>query len=143
MSDEPATRDLVELVRGFFEAGNRRDLDAILSFYDPDAVLESVSLGTTFEGVAAIRGFLEDWLGGYGQYEMEPEEILDLDNGVVFAAICMTARPAGSTGSALKRRRPLVLTWEDGLVTRVTAPASDIDEARASAQGLAESRRRA
>jgi ketosteroid isomerase-like protein len=62
MSQESTTSDLVEVTRRLFEASNRRDFDAVQSFFAPDAVWEAVSLGTSFDGVAAIRGFLEDWL---------------------------------------------------------------------------------
>ena len=49
-----------------------RDLDAsCLSFYAPDAVFEVTALGTSFEGVAAIRGFFEDWIGSYDEFEIE------------------------------------------------------------------------
>lgn len=138
MSQEP-TPDLVQLMRRQFEAGSRRDLDAVLSFYAPDAVWEAASLGTRFEGVAAIRGFLEDWLGAYEAFEMEPEQILELGNGVVFVVARLTGRPIGSRGSALMRRRPLVFMWVDGLIARITAPESDIAAARAAAERLAES----
>jgi ketosteroid isomerase-like protein len=140
--EEPTTPDLVECVRRTFEAANRRDLDAAMRFFAADGVWEAVSLGTSFQGVAAIRGFLEDWLGSYENYETEPEEILDLGNGVVFALLRLTGHPHGSPASALTRRRPLVFTWVGGLVTHVTAPSSDIDEARAAAERLAESRGR-
>ena len=140
MPQESTNPDLVELTRRMFEAVNRRDLDATQIFYAPDAVWEAVSLGTSFEGVAAIRGFFEDWLGAYEEYEIEPEEILDLGNGVVFVVTRLTGRPVGSAGSALIRRRSLVFIWVDGLVARVTAPSSDIDEARAAAERLAEER---
>jgi len=140
MSQEPRTSDLVELTHRQFEAGSRGDLDAVLSLCAPDAVWEAASLGTSFEGVAAIRGFLEDWLGAYEEFGMEPEEILDLGNGVVFAVIRLTGRPAGSPDSALMRRRPLVFIWVEGLVAQVTAPSSDIVEARAAAERLAESK---
>jgi ketosteroid isomerase-like protein len=123
-----------------FGAANRRDLDVALSFYAPDAVWETVSLGTSFEGVAAIRGFLEDWLSAYERYEMEPEEIVDLGNNVVFVVVRLTARPIGSAGSALVRRRPLVFVWVEDMVARVTAYADSIDEGRAAATRLAESR---
>jgi ketosteroid isomerase-like protein len=139
MSEESTTPDLVELTRRSFEPASRRDFDAMPSFFAPDAVWEAASLGTTFQGVAAIRGFLEDWLGAYDEYEIEPEEILDLGNGVVFVVIRFTARPVGS-GSALMRRRPLVFTWVEGLVARVTAYADSIAEGRAAAERLAESR---
>jgi hypothetical protein len=75
MPNEPSAPDLVELVRGLLEAANLRDFDEVLSFYAPDAVWEAVSLGTRFEGVPAIRGFLEDWLGSY-EKSLSPEIVL-------------------------------------------------------------------
>jgi ketosteroid isomerase-like protein len=140
MSEESTTPDLVELTRGYFEAASRRDLDAVMSFFAPDAVWETVSLGTNFEGVAAIRNFFEDWVGAYEEFEMEIDEALDLGNGVVFVVTRLTARPVGSAASALMRRRPLVFIWVEGLVARVTAYADSIDEGRAAAELLAESR---
>jgi ketosteroid isomerase-like protein len=140
MSQESTTRDLVELTRRTFDAYNPRDFDAITRFVAPDAVYEAVSLGTTFEGVAAIRGFFEDWLGAYEGFEMESEEILDLGNGVVFVVARLTGRPVGSAGGGLMRRRPLAFMWVEGLVARVTAYADSVDEGRAAAERLAESR---
>jgi ketosteroid isomerase-like protein len=98
MPEESTTPDLVELVRVVTDAADRRDLDAVMRFFAPDAVWDAVSLGTSFEDVAAIRGFLEDWLGAYEEHEMQPEEIVDLGNGVVFAVTRLTARPVGSVG---------------------------------------------
>ncbi|TMM20221.1 MAG: nuclear transport factor 2 family protein [Actinobacteria bacterium] len=140
MVEESATPDLVELMRDTFEAVNRGDLDAVMKFFAPDAVWEAVSLGTSFEGVPAIRGFFEDWLGPYEDYEMQPDEILDLGGGVVFVVTRFTARPVGSAGGGMTRRRPLVFTWAEGLVARVTAHPDSIDEARAAAERLAEER---
>jgi ketosteroid isomerase-like protein len=140
MSQKPTTPNLVELTRRSLEAANRRDFDALMSYYAPDVVWEAVSLGTTFEGVAAIRGFREDWLGAYEGYEIEPEEVLDVGKGVVFVVTRLTGRPVGSPGSTLTRRRPMVFVWVEGLLARVTAPSSDIAEARAAAERLAESR---
>jgi ketosteroid isomerase-like protein len=139
MRKESTTPDLVKLSRRAFEALSRRDLDAAQNLFAPDAVYEAVSLGTTFDGAEAIRRFLEDWLGAYAEYEMEAEEILDLGNGVVFVVLRLTGRPVAG-GNTLMRRRPVILTWLDGLLTRVTAPSSDINEARAGAERLAESR---
>src|SRR5437660_9723007 len=102
MSGEPTTPDLAELTRRFFEAANRRDLDAAQGFYAANAVWETASLGTSFEGVAAIRGCYEDWLGAYEEYAMEPEEILDLGNGVVFVVVRLTARPVGAARALVR-----------------------------------------
>jgi ketosteroid isomerase-like protein len=52
-SEESTTPDLM---RDAFEAVNRCDLDAMMSFYAPDALWESPPLGTSFEGRAAIVG---------------------------------------------------------------------------------------
>jgi len=68
------------------------------------------------------------------------DEALDLGNGVVFAVTRLSARPAGSTGSALMRRGPLAFIWVDGLVARGTTYADSVDKGRAAAERLAESR---
>jgi len=83
MSEESTTPDLVELGRGLFAAANRRDFDAILRRYAPDAVWDMSPLGGlgTFEGHIAIRGFWEDWYASYEDFEIEPEEERDLGNG--------------------------------------------------------------
>jgi ketosteroid isomerase-like protein len=140
MSEESAAPDLAELTRRQFEAWSRGDFDAVLRSFARDAVWETVSLGTSFEGVAAIRSFFEDWLGAYEEYELKPEEIVDLGNGVVFAVTGINARLVGSTASGLVRRRPLAFIWAEGLVQRVTAYAGSINEGRAAAERLAASR---
>jgi ketosteroid isomerase-like protein len=138
MSEESMTSDLADRVRLIFEGVNRADWDAILSVYSPDAVWESVDLGTSFEGVAAIRGFFEDWQGAYAELEMEQEEIRDLGNGVTLSVIVQTARPTGSTGF-VQLRYAAVATWEAGLIVRNTN-YGDVDEARVAAERLADSR---
>jgi len=82
--EESTTPDPVELTRRVVEIGNRRDLDATMAFYAPDAVFDMSDGGLgIYEGASAIRGFCEDWLGNYDEFRIEAEEILDLGNGVV------------------------------------------------------------
>jgi ketosteroid isomerase-like protein len=138
MPEESTTPDLVELSRRLIEAGNRRDLDAKLSFFAPDAVWESVAFGTTFEGVAAIRGFWQDWFASYEELWIEQEDVLDLGSGVIFAVLIQKARLVGSSGE-VRHRNAVVGEWVDGLTVRVTL-YSDIDEARAAAERLAAER---
>src|SRR5437764_597664 len=85
--EESTTPDLVVLTRRWFEAANRRDVDAAASFYAPDAVHESVGMGASFEGVAAIREYLGDFVGAYDEFGVEAEQILDLGNGVTLAEV--------------------------------------------------------
>jgi ketosteroid isomerase-like protein len=138
MSEQSTTPDLVELTRALLEVANRHDLDAMLSFYAPNAIWESPPLGASFKGVDAIRGFYEDWLSAYEELEFELEEILDLGHGVIFAVARQSARPVGSIGRV--RARPVFISERaEGMVVRVTV-YYDIDEARASAERLAELR---
>jgi ketosteroid isomerase-like protein len=132
----------VELVRRASEAANRHDLDALMSFYASDAVLEGRAAGATFAGRAAIRSFLEDWFGAYEDLEFKLEDVRDLGNGVVFAVVVQEGVPAGSAGHGhFRQREGWVFLWERGLVARLSA--YDIDEARAAAERLAEERAQA
>ena len=138
MSQESSTTDPVELSHRFLEAASRLDFDAMVSFYAPDAVWEGRASGMTFEGRTAIRGFWEDWFASYEELRLEQEEDLALGNGVVFAVIMQMARLVGS-GGYVRYRHALVAIWVEGLIVRVTM-YSDIDEARAAAERLAEER---
>jgi ketosteroid isomerase-like protein len=135
MSEEPTTRDLVELVGRAFEAANRRDLDAVTSNFAADAVLDGRALGDHFEGRAAIRSFIEYWFGMYEELEFGLEEVRDLGKGVVFAVVTQNGRPVGSAGH-VRQREGWVYVWVEGLIARLTI--SDIDEARTAAERLAE-----
>jgi ketosteroid isomerase-like protein len=111
-----------------------------MSFFAPDAVWESMGMATSFEGVAAIRRFFEDFIDAYEVYRVEPEEILEVGNGVTLSVIVQEGRPVGST-APVQMRFAGVTTWVDGLIERNTS-YTDIDEARAAAGRLAESRGR-
>jgi ketosteroid isomerase-like protein len=133
MSQESTTPDLVELVQGLVSVLDRCDVDTVVSFLAPDAVLEA-AVGR-FEGVAAIRGFLEDWLGNYEEFAVSLEEVRDLGDGVAFAVILQEGRLVGS--GQVQLRNAMVNVCVDGVVAHmITGP--DIQEARAAAERLAE-----
>jgi ketosteroid isomerase-like protein len=138
MSEESTTTDLVALMRRWIEAANRRDVDAAGSFYAPDAVYESVGMGASFEGVAAIREFLGDFVGAYDEFGVKAEDILDLGNGVTLAVVDQRGRPHGSSRD-VQMRYATVAIWVEGMIARFTS-YTDIDEGRAAAERLAESR---
>jgi ketosteroid isomerase-like protein len=138
MAEESTTPDLVELMRRGVDALNRRDLDEFLSGWAPDAVLDTGGMMGTFEGVAAIRGFLEDWFASYEKLWVEQEEVLSLGNGVVFAVLIQKARVVGSSGD-VRHRVSLVGVWVGGSMVRATN-YTDIDEARTAAERLAQER---
>jgi ketosteroid isomerase-like protein len=139
MPDESTTPDLVELTRQAFDAASSGDFDALMQFYTPDAVWDLSDLGLgIYDGVAAIRGFHEDWFGAYDDHSFELDEILDLGHGVVFVAYREEGRPMGGKGRVEQRR------WQVSVVVGGKAEwvksFADIDEARADAERLAESR---
>jgi ketosteroid isomerase-like protein len=138
ISREHAGTDPVALTRRLLDAAERRDFAGLRGLLAPDAIWEVMSLDTRFEGAAASLAFLEDWLGAYQDYEIEPEEILDLGSGIVFAAVRLAGRPIAG-GNWLVRRRPLALVWAGGLLVRAAAHAGDLHEGRAAAERLASS----
>ena len=139
MPEESTTPDPVELTRVAFEAVNRRDIDAVVSFFAPDGVLDGRAAGGLYEGRAAIRGFLDDWFGSFAELRMEVEELVVLDDGVLLAVVSQEGRPVG-VGGQVHQREGWTICWSaDGLLVRLTTH-TDIDEARAAAERLAESR---
>ena len=139
MSQESTTPDLVGLWQEAADAVDRRNFDAAMRVFAPDAVWEVQPLGISHRGAPAIRSFLEEWLGSYEDYEYDHEEGLDLGNGVVFAVVVQEAVPAGSAGHGhFRQREGWVFLWERGLIARLSA--YDPDEARAAAERLAEER---
>jgi ketosteroid isomerase-like protein len=140
MPVESTTPDLVEAIRAMLEAGDRRDADTMMSIFDPDVVLDLSRVGLgSFRGHAAVRDFLADWWRSYEQFKNKPEEIIDLDNGVVLSINHQIARPVGVSGQ-VERTDAYVFLFDAGAFVRWTA-YPDIDEGRAAAERLAEERR--
>jgi ketosteroid isomerase-like protein len=142
MCEESTTPDLANRWRESADAHARRDFDAMISFFAPDAVWDSSSagIGAYFEGATAIRSFLEEWIASFEDYEYKQEESRDLGNGVSFAVATFGGRPASSSGGRMQEQRSYTVTWTDGLIARVVGRA-DVDEARADAERAAEERR--
>ena len=139
MSEECTTPDLVERMRLVVDAASRRDLDTLMTFYAPDAVLDFSDSGMgTFEGVDAVRGLIEDWFSIYESYETTADEILRLGENVLLTINTQVARLPGGSGS-VRLHDAYVFLFEDGLIARHTA-YRDIDEGRAAAERLVEER---
>jgi ketosteroid isomerase-like protein len=137
MSEESTTPDPVELVRKQFEAGNRRDIDAVVSTFAVDAVFDGRALGDHFEGRGAIRGFVEDWFRAWEELNFELEDVSHLGGGVVFAVVIQHGRLFGGDGH-VRQREGWVYIWARGLIAHLTA--YDVDEGRAAAERLAQER---
>ena len=135
MSQESTTPDLVELVRKQLEALDRRDVDGVMNNVAEDGVLEGRV--EEVEGRAAIRRFLGDWFRAWEELNYELEEVSDLGGGVVFAVVIQDGRPVGADGR-VRQREGWVYLWVGGSIARLTT--SEVDQARAAAERLAEQR---
>jgi ketosteroid isomerase-like protein len=140
MTEESTTPDLVELVQRVIDAVHARDFEAVQSAYAPNAVLDILQLGATFEGHLAIRGFYEEWAATFPGWKQEVQEILDLGEGMGIAVVAQAGHPGDSTGW-VKKRYAAVATFAAGLIDRQSNYV-DIDDARAAAERLAQDRGR-
>jgi ketosteroid isomerase-like protein len=136
MSEESTIPNPAELTRVVFEAVNRRDIDAVMSFFAPDAFLAGFEV---VEGRAAIRGFLDEWFGYFAELRFEVEEFVVLDDGVVLAVVHQEGRPVGVDGQVHQREGWAIHWSADGLLVRLTTH-TDINEARTAAERLAQER---
>jgi len=134
--EESTAPDPLQLTHELSEA---EGVDATMRFYGADAVYDMSQTGMgIFEGPPAIRGFLEGWYEAYDdEYSEERLEVTHVGNGVVFAAV---RHKASLSGSPVRGLYGYVLVWDDGTLTRITV-YTDVDEAHAAAERLAESRR--
>ena len=141
MSEESTTPDPVELTRLSFAAFNCGDFGTYAS---PDLVLDTAGYGMgTFNGREAAIGFLKDWASSFEDLTAESDEILDLGHGVVLTLYHQEGRPMGAS-NYVRVRSAMVVLWVDGVIVRNTIyTETDIDEARAAAERLAEERAQA
>ena len=139
IEEELAGPDLVGLTRSVFEALARHEFDAALELFREDAVWESQVLETRFEGLPAIRDFMERWFAAYAAFDTQAEDVRHVGNGIVLCLFTNESRPAGGD-SEPRLRFALVIAWVDGLVHRIVG-YEDIDRASADAARLATTRR--
>jgi hypothetical protein len=139
MSEESNDPDLVELASRQLEAVNRRDLDAVMIPFAADAVYDTAPSGMgVYEGHAAIRAFIKGYWDCFEELRFELEQALELGSGVAFLVNRQVARPVGSTAT-VRIREAHVIESVEGMLTRLTV-YNDIDEGRAAAERLAESK---
>ncbi len=83
----------VETIRAGFAAHNRGDVDALVELYDPDAVFETLLLGT-HHGNEAIRVIFEENQKTLSGYDVVAEELIEVGDKVVAVARAVGCGPA-------------------------------------------------
>jgi ketosteroid isomerase-like protein len=137
MAEESTTPDLRELALQMADEASRGDLDAYMSHFAHDAVWQT-RFGTRLEGTTAMRSYYEEFTGSVESYSFEILEFVDLGGGVTFSVSRQGGRLGGSA-SELNEHVAFAMVVVDGLIEEM-ATYSDVDEARAAAERLAEER---
>ncbi len=76
----------------FYDRYNRGDLDATMGLFSDDAVLMNTVLGQTFDGAAAIRGFLDDYADIVEEPSALPLDPPHQDDGLIFTTVKLGGR---------------------------------------------------
>ena len=112
------SRENIEKVKEGFAAHNRGDLDAMVELYAPDAVFETLLLGT-HHGNESIRLIYEENQKTLAGYNVVPVELIDGGDKVVAVAQAVGRGPASDI--AIDEPFAFVFTIKDGRVTREQA----------------------
>ena len=90
--------DTVELaVAGLDDAFNRRDLDAVLAYYEDDAVL-MVEPGRSIAGKDELRGFFELFLGSESTARQDVVRVISNGDLALFLSKWTLTTPQPSSG---------------------------------------------
>jgi ketosteroid isomerase-like protein len=110
----------LERVRAGFAAHNRGDLDALVGFYDPDVVFETLLLGT-HHGNEAIRLIYEENQKTLSGYDVIPVELIDAGDQVV--AVCEVTGTGPTSQIAMRERDQFafLFTMDNGRCVREQA----------------------
>jgi ketosteroid isomerase-like protein len=112
------SRKNIELIKAGFEAHNVGDVDALVEVYHPDAVFETLLLGT-HHGNQAIRLIYEENQKTLDGYDVVPVELIEAGDKVVAVAQAVGSGP--SSGIAVDEPFAFVFTFKDDLVVREQA----------------------
>jgi ketosteroid isomerase-like protein len=114
--------DAVAQIKGSYEALNRRDIDGTMEVLDPDAKwVEHSELpeAGSYEGRDTIRGFLEQYLDSWDEFEQQIEEV-HTDEDCVLLFIRLSASGKGS-GIDVESRYAHLWMMREGRGVRVDA----------------------
>jgi ketosteroid isomerase-like protein len=103
------SQENIERVKAGFAAHNRGDLDALVEFYDPDVVFETLLLGT-HHGNEAIRLIYEENRKTLSGYDVVPVELIDAGERVV--AVAQTVGAGTASQIAVDDRFAFVFTFK-------------------------------
>jgi ketosteroid isomerase-like protein len=115
------SRENVEVVRRWYEAVSRGDLDALMESVSSDAEFVNENIGGTYRGREQIRKMFEEIWEVVEDYRVEPEELL-IEHGdqvVVSLRVSGRFRHTGiSEDEGMQAEMAHVLTIRNGKIVR-------------------------
>jgi ketosteroid isomerase-like protein len=112
------SQENVERIEAGFAAHNRGDLDFLLELYHPEAVFETLLLGT-HHGNEAIRVIYEENQKTLSGYDVVPVELIAAGDRVVAVAQAVGSGPASEI--AVDEPFAFVFTFKDERIIREQA----------------------
>ena len=112
------SRENVERIKAGFAAHNRGDVEAMIELYDPEAVFETLLLGT-HHGRESLRLILEENQKTMAGYDVVPVELIEDGDKVV--AVVKTVGTGVVSQIASDDQFAFVFTLRDGLIVREQA----------------------
>jgi ketosteroid isomerase-like protein len=110
---------VVERLHEAYAAFNDGDLDPMLALCSPQ--VEFVVGTGTYRGVAQVRGWLEDLLGGLERVHIEIEDVIDAGDRVV--VLLRGSAHGERSGIDIDQRPAHVVEFRDGVIVRSTSYA--------------------
>jgi ketosteroid isomerase-like protein len=102
----------VEVVRGWFEAYNRRDIEGLLQLSDPDiefrSIFAGIESGGAFRGKPGVYEYFKAIDDAYESFQVPPEEFLDAGAAVLVPGHAVWT---GKGSGASDRTRIVVAVW--------------------------------
>jgi uncharacterized protein len=112
-----------EVLRRGYQAFNRRDLDGLVAFFDPDAVWIPTSsawgAGNAYQGHEGVGRLLEDLARDWQEFEAEPQEFRQVGD-LILVLGSVRAVPKGG-GSEIHLATGWIWEMRDGRALRLQA----------------------
>jgi uncharacterized protein len=112
----------VDLIRRYYAASNRRDIEAALEMVDPEIEFRLAGvfpdLATTYRGHEGILEFFERFNEPWEELSVDPERVIDLGDRVL---VLIRFHATGRDGIAVQLPLAHLWTFRDGLAVRLQA----------------------
>ena len=112
------SQENVEAVRRMFDAFLAADIQAALSFYDPDVEWDGTNLpdGQVGRGHEAILDHVSRWAEQWEEWSVEVERVIDAGGEQV--VLLMRERGQSKSGLKMDERHAELYTFRDGKIVR-------------------------